>query len=89
MDVEAWLRCLGLEQYAGAFAEHRIGPKTLVKPTGEDLKEIGRTGRPISSHRSGVSGYAYVQCSNVLSLPVVWGELSGKFRSRVGSGSST
>lgn len=43
MDVEAWLRRLGLEQYAGAFAEHDIDAETLVKLTGEDLKEIGVT----------------------------------------------
>jgi len=41
MDVEAWLRDLGLEQYAEAFADNHINAATLGSLTSEDLKEIG------------------------------------------------
>ena len=41
MDVEAWLRRLGMGQYAGAFARNHIDAETLGKLTGQDLKEIG------------------------------------------------
>jgi SAM domain (Sterile alpha motif)/Adenylate and Guanylate cyclase catalytic domain len=36
-----WLRRLGLEQYASAFAEHRVDWQVLPKLTADDLKEIG------------------------------------------------
>ena len=41
MDVAAWLRGLGLEQYEPAFRDNRIDSKILPKLTGEDLKDIG------------------------------------------------
>ncbi len=41
MDVEAWLRSLGLDEYAGAFAENDIDGDTLIELTDNDLKEIG------------------------------------------------
>ncbi len=41
VNVEGWLKELGLEQYADAFAEHDIDAETLGNLTGEDLKEIG------------------------------------------------
>ncbi|MFQ5946574.1 MAG: AAA family ATPase, partial [Anaerolineae bacterium] len=43
MDVEAWLRGLGLEQYAEAFSENHIDAETLGKLTEEDLRDIGVT----------------------------------------------
>ncbi|HYM03125.1 MAG TPA: adenylate/guanylate cyclase domain-containing protein [Stellaceae bacterium] len=39
--MKAWLRGLGLEQYAQAFAEHDIGADLLGDLTAEDLKELG------------------------------------------------
>ena len=39
--VEAWLKSLGLEQYAPAFRDNAIGAELLAKLTAEDLKEIG------------------------------------------------
>jgi class 3 adenylate cyclase/tetratricopeptide (TPR) repeat protein len=41
MDVTAWLRSLGLEQYEGAFRDNAIEPDLLPKLTAEDLKELG------------------------------------------------
>jgi class 3 adenylate cyclase/predicted ATPase len=41
MDVAAWLKELGLEQYAPAFRGNAIDEEVLVSLTGEDLKEIG------------------------------------------------
>ena len=41
MNVEAWLKELGLEQYAEAFATNDVDAETLAKLTANDLKEIG------------------------------------------------
>jgi class 3 adenylate cyclase/predicted ATPase len=41
MDVEAWLRGLGLERYVPAFRDHEIDWEVLARLTSEDLREIG------------------------------------------------
>ena len=41
MDIEAWLRGLGLERYAPAFRDNEIDWEVLPKLTSEDLREIG------------------------------------------------
>src|SRR5712672_3778977 len=41
MDVAAWLRGLGLEQYAQLFLENDIDGEILYGMTAEDLKELG------------------------------------------------
>jgi predicted ATPase/class 3 adenylate cyclase len=41
MDLEGWLRSLGLAQYEAAFRENAINEAILPKLTAEDLKEIG------------------------------------------------
>jgi class 3 adenylate cyclase len=43
MDIGAWLRDLGLEQYEATFRENEISEKVLPKLTAEDLKELGVT----------------------------------------------
>ncbi len=43
MDVGAWLRGLGLEQYAEAFAENGVDLALLPDLTNEDLKDLGVT----------------------------------------------
>ena len=43
MDVAAWLRGLGLEQYEPAFRDNGIDAEILPKLTVEDLKDIGVT----------------------------------------------
>jgi hypothetical protein len=41
MDVAAWLRGLGLEQYAPAFRDNDIDGDLLRRLTAEDLRELG------------------------------------------------
>jgi class 3 adenylate cyclase/predicted ATPase/ABC-type transport system involved in cytochrome c biogenesis ATPase subunit len=41
MDLGAWLRRLGLEQYAVAFRENAIDDTVLPSLTAEDLKDLG------------------------------------------------
>ena len=41
MDVAAWLRGLGLEQYVQLFCDNDIDGEILCGMTVEDLKELG------------------------------------------------
>ena len=41
MDIEAWLRGLGLEQYAPAFRDNDIDAEVLPRLTPEDLTAVG------------------------------------------------
>ena len=41
MDIDVWLKGLGLEAYAAAFAANDIDADTLARLTAEDLKDIG------------------------------------------------
>jgi class 3 adenylate cyclase len=41
MDLEGWLRSLGLEQYEASFRENAIEEKLLPSLTAEDLKDLG------------------------------------------------
>ena len=41
MDIEDWLRSLGLERYEAAFRENEIDDTILPRLTAEDLKELG------------------------------------------------
>ncbi len=41
MDVGAWLRGLGLEEYAEAFAENGVDAALLPEISNEDLKDLG------------------------------------------------
>jgi hypothetical protein len=43
VDIEAWLRELGLERYEHAFRENEIDAEILPKLTADDLKDIGVT----------------------------------------------
>ncbi len=43
MDIDVWLKELGLEAYGPAFAENDIDAEMLARLTAEDLKEIGVT----------------------------------------------
>ena len=43
MDIAAWLKSLGLEQYEPAFRENAIDADVLPKLTVEDLKDLGIT----------------------------------------------
>jgi hypothetical protein len=66
MDIAAWLRGLGLEEYEPAFRDNRIGAEILPKLTGEDLREIGVatvSSQAPRSHRSPSRGSCGVGCS--------------------------
>src|ERR1700734_2987445 len=41
MDVEAWLRGLGLQQYLAAFRDNEIDGAVLRDLTADDLRELG------------------------------------------------
>jgi class 3 adenylate cyclase len=41
MDIGAWLRNLGLEQYEPAFRDNAIDAETLSMLTADDLRELG------------------------------------------------
>src|SRR5947209_9957828 len=43
MDIAAWLRGLGLEQYAPAFRDNDVDAEILPELTAEDLISIGVT----------------------------------------------
>jgi hypothetical protein len=43
MDVAAWLRGLGLEQYAPAFRDNDVDGEVLPEMTADDLISIGVT----------------------------------------------
>jgi class 3 adenylate cyclase len=41
MDIQAWLRGLGLGQYEAAFRDNEIDDKVLLSLTADDLKDLG------------------------------------------------
>jgi class 3 adenylate cyclase/tetratricopeptide (TPR) repeat protein len=43
MNVEAWLKSLGLEQYAAAFHQNDVDAEVLPTLTADDLKDLGVT----------------------------------------------
>ena len=43
MDVVAWLRRLGLEEYAHAFRDNHVDGEVLLQLTPDDLISIGVT----------------------------------------------
>ena len=43
MDIQSWLRELGLERYAQAFLDHDIDAEVLPRLTADELKELGVT----------------------------------------------
>lgn len=43
MEIAAWLRGLGIEQYTPAFRDNGIDTRVLPKLTADDLKDLGIT----------------------------------------------
>src|SRR5438067_1222988 len=43
MDVAAWLRGLGLEQYAPTFQDNAVDGEVVRELTADDLKDLGVT----------------------------------------------
>jgi len=41
LDIDGWMRSLGLERYEAAFRENEIDEKVLPRLTAEDLKDLG------------------------------------------------
>src|SRR6516165_4483469 len=41
VDIAAWLRSLGLEQYEQAFRDNAVDAAVLLELTAEDLKDLG------------------------------------------------
>ncbi len=41
MEIDAWLRKLGMERYIAAFEENAVDERVLSRLTNDDLKEIG------------------------------------------------
>jgi class 3 adenylate cyclase/predicted ATPase len=41
LDIDGWLRSLGLGQYAAAFRDNAVDEKVLPRLTAEDLKDLG------------------------------------------------
>jgi hypothetical protein len=41
LDIDGWLRSLGLGQYAAAFRDNAIDEKVLPRLTAKDLKDLG------------------------------------------------
>jgi class 3 adenylate cyclase/tetratricopeptide (TPR) repeat protein len=68
MDVVAWLRGLGLEQYEQAFRDNGIDAEILAKLTVEDLKDIGVT--RVGDRRKLLEAIAAL-CEGALRSPVV------------------
>jgi SAM domain (Sterile alpha motif) len=60
MDIEGWLRSLGLERYEAAFRENEIGDTILPKLTAEDLKELGVG--PVGHRRKLLDAIAALRC---------------------------
>jgi hypothetical protein len=53
MDIAAWLRGLGLDQYLPAFRANDIDREVLPRLTAEDLRELGLAS---IGHRRGGAG---------------------------------
>src|SRR5262249_7202979 len=67
MDIEAWLRGLGLEQYTGAFQDNAIDGEVLCKLTADDLKELGVI--PVGHRRKLLSAIAALEREPPASTP--------------------
>jgi class 3 adenylate cyclase len=59
VDVKAWLKSLGLEQYAAAFRENAIDAEVLPTLTSDDLREMGVV--PIGHRRRLLDAIAKLQ----------------------------
>src|SRR5689334_5893393 len=68
MDVEGWLKSLGLEQYAAAFGENAIDAEVLPTLTTDDLKEMGVV--PIGHRRRLLDAIAKLQNGSASSQAV-------------------
>lgn len=68
MDISAWLKALGLNQYEKAFAENAIDGEVLFEPSEADLEKLGIH---LLGHRSCNEALAAVEASAKLGIAEV------------------
>src|ERR1700751_2845987 len=68
MDIEGWLRSLGLERYEAAFRENEIDDAILPRLTAEDLKELGVG--PVGHRRKLLDAIAALRADTNASSPI-------------------
>jgi SAM domain (Sterile alpha motif) len=68
MDIEGWLRSLGLERYEAAFRENEIDDTILPRLTAEDLKELGVG--PVGHRRKLLDAIAALRVDANANLPL-------------------
>src|ERR1700758_1508866 len=68
MDIEGWLRSLGLERYEAAFRENEIDDAVLPRLTAEDLKELGVG--PVGHRRKLLDAIAALRADTTASSPI-------------------
>ena len=76
MDIAAWLRGLGLEQYELAFRANEIDATVLPSLTSEDLREIGVV--PIGHRRRLLDAIAALDNSGRSSLAAETAHVAGQ-----------
>jgi class 3 adenylate cyclase len=69
MDIEGWLRGLGLERYEAAFRENEIDDVVLPRLTAEDLKELGVG--PVGHRRILLDAIAALRADTNASSPTI------------------
>ena len=67
MDIAAWLRGLGLEQYTSPFQDNAVDGEVLRELTADDLKELGVT--PVGHRRKLLSAIAALEGEPPASTP--------------------
>jgi class 3 adenylate cyclase/predicted ATPase len=68
MDIEGWLRSLGLERYEAAFRENEIDDTILPNLTAEDLKELGVG--PVGHRRKLLDAIAALRADSKANAPL-------------------
>ena len=68
MDIEGWLRSLGLERYEAAFRENEIDDTILPRLTAEDLKELGVG--PVGHRRKLLDAIAALRADSNVNAPL-------------------
>ena len=66
VDIEAWLRGLGLEKYAELLAANVVGPDVLPHLTDVDLRELGI---PLGDRKRLLKAAATLRAAAVEAIP--------------------
>ena len=78
MDIEAWLRGLGLGQYEQAFRDNEIDERVLPSLTAEDLKDLGVK---LVGHRRRLLDAIAALGTSALAVPATTGTTAAVLRS--------